>query len=530
MQPFLSSDSQAKTMRCLSNRLLLTITGLAFLLMLFSSANPASGQVLLSPAFQDEAQAAAAKAPEPVPKVIKLHPAGEPDPALRYRFWPAIDQRRQISPHPFLSRANLLATQALAQDRSNEFPEFYDKVGNFPLDQVANEETRQFLQRYGTTALDQLSEIDRLMDTTYDLQLENRSLTEMFDLLLPEVQESRQLARLLQVRIRVAIAEKRWDDAVDDLRVGFRLAEIVGDSAPLLINKLTGFAIAGMMLGVVEEAIQQPECPNLYWALAAIPSQRVFDLSDALEFEIGNIARILRVQNLNRPGSFSTEMARDQLVSVVQQIIKYAGSMGGNRGSDRGDDNDDAIARLLAGMYIVAMAEPSGELLIESKDWSAHAADLSAAQVVLLATQLRLLRTRDDWTKWNLLPTDLNINTEEKFNLKHQDLRAADVVTVLTGLLMPALNTARTASRRGIQQQHLWMTLEALRMHAAQSGELPISLDTLQPVPALPDAIAQKPFDYERTSPTTATLTHAPRWSGDAENVISIELIVDKAE
>ena len=176
------------------------------------------------------------------------------------------------------------------------------------------------------------------------------------------------------------------------------------------------------------------------------------------------------------------------------------------------------------------MAEPARELLAESKDWSANAKDLAAAQAVLLATQLRLLRTRDDATKWILLPTDMKINIEEVFGGRHQDLRTVDVVTVLTGLLMPAMRAANSASHRSVQQQHLWMTIEALRMHAAHRGELPQTLDDLQPVPALPDAISQKSFGYERTSPTTATLTHAPRWPGDDQNALSIELIVDRAE
>jgi|GEM_PF-1056768 len=529
MHSFLSTSVPITMKRCGHTGTPLIITGSACLLLLLLIASPAQAQVLLSPALQDPPPAAA-KAPEPEPKVIKLHPAGEPDPALRYRFWPAIDQQRHVSPHPFLSRANLLAAQALAQDRDNEFAKQYDKVAGLPLDQVATEETKQFLQRYGAAALDQLSEIDRLMDTTYDLQLETRSLTEMVELVLPEVQESRHLARLLLIRARVAIAEKRWDDAIDDIRIGFRLAEIIGDSAPLLINKLVAIAIAGVMQAVVEEAIQQPNCPNLYWALASVPSEQVFALRDAVEFESANITRLLRVQDLNRPENLSTNSARDQLVSVIDQVLQYVEEMRVSDAGDRSNDRNDSIARLIAGVYVVLMTEPSSELLKQSKEWSINVENLSASQIVSLATQLRLLRTRDEWTKWLLLPNDLDINFDDRVARRPLDLRTADVVTALTGVLMPAFDSARRAFQRGIQQQHLWMTIEALRMHAAQSSELPQSLDDLQPVPALFDAISQKPFGYERTSPTTATLTHAPRWPRDDENTLSIQLIVDKAE
>lgn len=527
MYRFRSRPEPLAARRCQRTGLLLTGSAACFLMLLLS-AGSARAQVLLSPALQDPPQAEA-EVPKPELKVIKLHPAGEPDPALRYRFWPAIDQQRHASPHPFLSRANLLAAHALAQDCDNEFAKRYDKVSHLPLDQVATEETKQFLQRYGAAALDQLSEIDRLMDTTYDLQFETRSLTEMVDLVLPEVQESRHLARLLQIRARVAIAEKRWDNAINDIRVGFRLAEIIGDSAPLLINKLVGIAIAGVMQAVVEEAIQQPDCPNLYWALASVPSDQVFALRDAMEFEAGNITRLLRVQDLNRPENLSTNGARDQLVSVIAQVLQYVDDILANDAGDRSSDRNDSIARLITGVYVVQMTEPSSELLRQSKEWSINVENLSAPQVVSLATQLRLLRTRDEWTKWLLLSDNLDINFDARV-VKSLDIRTADVVTALTGVLMPAFDSARKASQRGVQQQYLWMTVEALRMHAAQNGELPQSLDDLQPVPALFDAISQKPFDYERTSPTTATLTHAPRWSGDTENTLSIQLIVDGVE
>ena len=42
------------------------------------------------------------------------------------------------------------------------------------------------------------------------------------------------------------------------------------------------------------------------------------------------------------------------------------------------------------------------------------------------------------------------------------------------------------------------MTLEALRMHAAEhNGELPLSLEDLSPVPALPDPYTGKAFVYQ---------------------------------
>ncbi len=495
-------------------------TLLPWLLLPLICDGPAEAQVMLSPAFQEANQAAVAVNREPAIKAIRLHAAGEPDPALRYRFWPAVRDRRNASPHPFVSRALLLATQAAAEARARDlnFVTSYERISDLPLDRVASDEVRQFLDQYGTTALTQLSEIDCLMDTTYDLQIEGRSLSEIVNILLPEVQESRQLARLLAVRARLAIAEKRWDDLVTDVRTGFRLSEIIGDLGPTLTSKLVGNAIASVMLAVVGEAIQQPECPNLYWALASVQGQNLFQVDEAIELEISNIVNVLDVGKHQRIAGDADE-ARYRLIFMVEQI--------GQLDSDSSGRGLAApIARLIAGLYVVAMAEPSRDLLAASAEHAGDVTALSISETVLRATQLRLVRTRDDWLKWMILPAELEIDLEEKLWANRLDLRTADAASIIGwGTFLPLLQASRTASQRPIQQYHLWMTMEAMRMHAADSGELPQSLDQLHPVPALHDSIARGPFLYQRTSATTATLTHAQRWSGDREATMSIELI-----
>ena len=90
--------------------------------------------------------------------------------------------------------------------------------------------------------------------------------------------------------------------------------------------------------------------------------------------------------------------------------------------------------------------------------------------------------------------------------------------------LTPAVNAARQAGRRSEQFQNWLITIEALRMHAAQTGELPISLDHLLPVPAWRDTIAKAAFGYQRSTPDQATLTRAPRYPDDPDTTYRITL------
>ena len=62
----------------------------------------------------------------------------------------------------------------------------------------------------------------------------------------------------------------KYGDAVQSLQSGNALARNVAD-APTLINGLVGVSIATQMSDQVETMLQQPDAPNLYWALATLP-------------------------------------------------------------------------------------------------------------------------------------------------------------------------------------------------------------------------------------------------------------------
>src|SRR5262249_25462121 len=106
---------------------------------------------------------------------------------------------------------------------------------------------------------------------------------EGYGLLLPDVQSMRNIGTLLAVRARLEIAEGRYERAIYTLQTGLALARHVGDGV-ILIQDLVGMALAQQMIAQVEELIQQPGAPNLYWALTDLP-RPFFDLRKALQGE-----------------------------------------------------------------------------------------------------------------------------------------------------------------------------------------------------------------------------------------------------
>src|SRR5262249_42971784 len=94
--------------------------------------------------------------------------------------------------------------------------------------------------------------------------------TDGIGLLLPDVQQMRMLATALKVRFRAEVAVRQFDDALRTAKTMFALARHM--EHPTLIGELVGIAIAAVAIGPLEEMLEQPGCPNLYWALTNLPN------------------------------------------------------------------------------------------------------------------------------------------------------------------------------------------------------------------------------------------------------------------
>ena len=269
------------------------------------------------------AQAHAQSDPRP-PKVIELRPMAAPVPALKYRLLP--ERREQVAGNAaiFYHRAIEMVqgvrigqlTQALASKQS---PADLAKVGDAiqqwiagPLRDIPREEARKHLDLYRNA----LHEVELgARRETCDWEFDRRE--EGFSLLLPDIQETRTLGRLVALQARFEILEGRPEAALHWLQTGFALSRHVARGTTL-IQSLVGAAIAGQMFDALEELIQAPGTPNLTWALADLPRPMI-DLTPALEGEFDILEREFpRLReldsepwSLDQARSFSREMQRD---------------------------------------------------------------------------------------------------------------------------------------------------------------------------------------------------------------------------
>src|SRR5579859_883294 len=99
------------------------------------------------------------------------------------------------------------------------------------------------------------------------------------------IQRCRGLINLLCIQYRLQLAEGRFEDAAETLQTGFAMARDFCASDNSLIYDLVGIAFSAIMFGKVQEWMETPGSPNLYWALTELPPS-FLDVRRAFEHEL----------------------------------------------------------------------------------------------------------------------------------------------------------------------------------------------------------------------------------------------------
>jgi hypothetical protein len=120
--------------------------------------------------------------------------------------------------------------------------------------------------------------------------------TPAVNILLPDVQGGREFAgRALSVWIRYHIAKGELDQAREGILVGLAVSRHYART-PFGVIQLVSNAINQLMWQRVEELLAHQNCPNLYWALTALP-RPYLDIRRMVEFE----ERMLELTYIGQP-------------------------------------------------------------------------------------------------------------------------------------------------------------------------------------------------------------------------------------
>jgi hypothetical protein len=397
---------------------------------------------------------------------LTVHPMPAPKPAMRYLLLPDLAELRAGNPIQgymvcMLEQQSLMEGDAAVRR---------EKLLALPLNEFPAKE----LEDYGGPTLHLADRAARMEKA--DWQILPKLKTEGIRLLLPDVQQMRQLAQLLQVRFRSEVALHRFDAGVRTAKTMFALSRHMAEH-PTLIGELVGIAIAFVAISPLEEMLEQPGCPNLYWALTNLP-QPMISMEPGMAGE-----RIIILAEL--PGLDDTKaMTREQLRKLIANLedlrILEPGLTGEHKTVraylDARLKEKDALAAARRRLVEVGLRE---ERLLE----------LPADQVLLLDEKREYEAYRDEMMKLMGLPLWEAEATWKKL--------APPRPWLLVRLAGPGLIKVRRAQGRLEQRIALLRHVEALRLYAAEhAGKLPEKLADC-PVPLPVDPGTGKPFRYQ---------------------------------
>ncbi len=451
-------------------------------------------------------------------KPLTLHPPASAAPALQYALLPEL---QDLTP----GNAADHYRQAIKNLKKDAPPEtdWYPALGQWmtvPLKELRGDEVSRFLKQCDST----FKEVDagaRCEGCDWGMAEELRR--KGFAAPEPDLQSLQAIGRLLDLRVRYALAEGRMNEVIRTLQSGFAMARHVAD-APNLLNAPWGMEISGWMLDRLEEVIQQPGAPSFYWPLADLP-RPLFDMRKPMQGE-----RVLAY------GSFPglAEMAADLNAKpwTPEQVEK---SMSMVRSISLENSKIlDLYDRSEILLHIAARHEADKQSLIEEGRPKELVDAMPHVQVALLVAMRHFDRVFDELQKEQSLPfweaqPAMTPDVQRRLTRKWPDDRDAPAIPI-AWVFVPQVDKVFAMRTRIDRRIAALRCVEAVRLYAAaHDGKPPASLDDVKDEPVPDDPVTGKPFGY-RIAGDRAYLSSLPFPDQPATtaNTPTYELIFNK--
>ncbi|MDR1385730.1 MAG: hypothetical protein LBJ67_18050 [Planctomycetaceae bacterium] len=315
---------------------------------------------------------------------------------------------------------------------------------------------------------------------------------------LSDIQNMREVARALRVKILLEIHEKRFNDAIKSIRVGLAMARHTGKQ-PLLICGLVGISIQNLMLQGLQEMMSDPDCPNFFWETATIPHP-FLNFSDAAEAEKNLLPQTLPLlrKAMDSPESISDAEWRLLLQQMLDFLIPFV-------------DQQHTLAEfpydLLKHSHqsFMISSYPAARQWFLAQGKTAEEIDAMIIEKVIgLHAVYELQRIGSEYYGGIYLPLWEKYETDEWYLQWHGEtslllFSGNWFVNVPTKLLLPAINSARTAYRRMAMSSDIMRIAAAIQDYAAQHhGNVPATLDEIKklPIPFI-DPTSGNAYDYK---------------------------------
>lgn len=429
-------------------------------------------------------EAAPQDAPPVRPIQLTLQPAAEPNPALKVQFLPEVSE--QISGNAALAYYRAFAPEWMVTPyRQPQIrTELMELAGKRLRELPPKAEWEQKLIYLGEGQLRELRRAARMSHCDWDLlaRLREGGLAT----LLPDVYAIREFGSGLALRARAAMLRRKPEQALELLKLQFTLARHLGE-APAIVHSSYGMAVARQALEVVEDLIEQPGCPNLYWALTALPDP-IIDGRQALQAERLMFEAIFPDAEATLARGYTPEQFNVVIDGILDRM-RRSNLLSAN-------EIQTTVRPTLTLMVATAYPDAKAELIASGiKPEDAEA--MPAAQVVLIQFVKEHRRHFDALHKWSHLSYREAEGPIAEADRRPRGRPLLERLYGSPGMVLRPLHAKANLQRRIAALR----CIEAVRLHAAANGgAVPATLEEIKAVPVPRDPALDRPFGYRRTA------------------------------
>ncbi|QEG23048.1 hypothetical protein [Mariniblastus fucicola] len=422
---------------------------------------------------------------------ITVTPAKETVPAFKYRF--TVPPHRTIPGNAITHYLRSLGERSLSSPWESVRKDTERKVNDWsssstPSNEIPMDQLKSASAAFDSYVQNHMRRATLCRDVDWGIAVEDMKGPEIVEFLLPSVQATREMARALLLQNRLAIEEQRFDDAADRLRMTYQLGQNVNEMG-FLVSSLVGVAEVGMANDGVLLFAAAKDSPNLYWALAELPTP-IIDIRKSLQLDISMPMRmfpeLMDIENTD----FSADQWKKLLVKYTNDFGKLQAVMGGRSSAKTSQTKGISMAVALAGY------SNAKQRMIERGYSEDKVEQMSVSQVILTDAALDIEYFIQMQERISYVPASKadQFHSDWEKLIRKQELKLRLGAIVVTAM-SPATAQVRKSAFRVQAQVNLLMAIESLRNHAAVHGKFPESLQDLA-LPVRANPLTERPFNY----------------------------------
>jgi len=145
-----------------------------------------------------------------------------------------------------------------------------------PLDKLPHQQVQSTLQQFKST-LQLLEQAAKCKQCNWSYEYVDDETQSQ------NMRGYRMIASLLALKVRFQIAQGQYDKAICTVQTGFAMAKHLGKGSTL-VDGFVGVGMSAFICRQLEQLVQRPDAPNLYWALRRLP-RPVVDLTELSKLE-----------------------------------------------------------------------------------------------------------------------------------------------------------------------------------------------------------------------------------------------------